>query len=281
MYEAEIVVPVKLVGVPNDVVLTTDIQDSLHITIRDKGLAIWGYKRHERQNAISVDFSSHISDNGNGAVTVSGLTKYIHNMFKSSHIVSVKPERLDFFYSDGSHTKVPVKFAGSVLPSQMSYLSEVKFSPDSVQVIADKKILENIDCATINPIRIRNFSDTTVMKVKLAPVTAVKFVPSEVIVTLYPDVYTEDELSIPITCLNLPKDKRLVTFPSRAKVRYIVGLKKIRTVSQQDFVVETDYNDIIECPDAKRCRLVLRSVPQNVNRARLVDAEVEYLIESI
>lgn len=280
MYEADIVVPVVLTGVPSNVVITSDIQDSLHVTIRDKGLSIWNYKRQKNRKSIAVDYNSYTFRNGKGTVMTSSLSKHIYSMFKSAQIVSVKPEYLNFFYSDGSFITVPVNFAGNVKPSQMCYLSEVRFEPDSIKAIANPEILEQIDCATINPINIKNFSDTMVMKVALAPIKGVKYVPSEVTVTLYPDVYTEDEASVPITCLNLPNDKRLITFPSKAKVRYVVGLKNIRNVSIQDFSVETDYNELIKQSDSRRCRLVLKSVPQNVNSAKLINPEVEYLIES-
>ncbi len=280
VYEADIVVPVELTGVPNNVVITTDIQDSLHVTIRDKGLAIWRYKRQKNRKSIIVDYSSHTVRNGKGTIVTSSLSKYIYPIFKSSQIVSIKPEYIDFYYSDGNYTTIPVNFAGNVTPSQMCYLSEVRFEPDSVKAIASTEILEQIKHATITPINIKNFSDTMVMKVALAPTKAVKFVPSEVTVTLYPDVYTEDEANIPITCLNLPADKRLITFPSKARVRYVVGLKNIRNVSLQDFSVEADYNELIKQSNSRHCRLVLKSFPQNVNSAKLINPDVEYLIES-
>ncbi len=280
IYETDMVVPVKLTGVPNNVVVTTGIQDSLHITIRDKGLALWKYKRQKNMKSIVVDYSSYTIRNGKGTIMTSSLSKYIYSMFKSAQIVSVKPEYLDFFYSDGSHITLPVNFAGNVSPSQMCYLSEVRFEPDSVKAIGTTEILKQMKCATITPINIKNFSDTIVMKVAIAPTKAVKYVPSEVTATLYPDVYTEDEASVPITCLNLPDDKRLITFPSKAKVRYVVGLKNIRNVSLQDFSVETDYNDLIKHSDSRRCHLVLKSVPQNINSAKLINPDVEYLIES-
>lgn len=96
MYEADIVVPVVLAGVPSNVVITSDIQDSLHVTIRDKGLSIWNYKRQKNRKSIAVDYNSYTFRNGKGTVMTSSLSKHIYSMFKSAQIVSVKPEYLNF-----------------------------------------------------------------------------------------------------------------------------------------------------------------------------------------
>ena len=42
-YEKEISVPVRLVGVPKNAVLTTEMEDTVRVTVRDKGFALASY----------------------------------------------------------------------------------------------------------------------------------------------------------------------------------------------------------------------------------------------
>ena len=43
-YEREIAVPLKLVNVPKGVVITSDMNDTLKVTIRDRGYFLFAYK---------------------------------------------------------------------------------------------------------------------------------------------------------------------------------------------------------------------------------------------
>ena len=278
-YEAEVLAPVKMTKVPANVVITTDIQDSLHVTIRDNGFALLKYMFSNVEKPIYVDFNEYSDAQYSGQISANSLSRQIRSRFRQSNIVSVKPDRLDFYYNYGSHKKVPVHLAGNITPADMYYLSKIKLSPDSVTIFATEDMLDSIKYAPTKPLNINNLSDTMQVNISMVSIRGVKFEPSIINVKLFPDIYAEDNIEVPIICRNLPEGKTLRTFPSKATVHFVAGLKNIRNIIASDFIVETDYNEFIADTLSSKCHLILLGVPDLVSRATLTTTTVEYLIE--
>lgn len=278
-YETEVIVPVKLTKVPSNIVITTDIQDSLHVTVRGNGFSLLKYMFNNEAKPIYVKFDDYNTTEYSGTISTSSLSRLLLSRFKNVNISSVKPDRLEFYYNYGKHKRVPVRLEGNVTAAESYYISGYKFMPDSVTVYAIESILDSIHYAPTRLLNISNLSDTLRMDVALASIKGVKFEPNIVKIGLYPDIYSEGSLDIPITCINLPAGKTLRTFPSKATVRFVAGLKDMRSISPSDFVVETDYADFSTDTTSTKCHIILRSVPDNVNRATLTINDVEYLIE--
>ena len=56
-YEVEIPVAVRLYGVPKNVVLTSEMSDTVRVTVRDKGFVILGYKTYNPLRPIKISFA--------------------------------------------------------------------------------------------------------------------------------------------------------------------------------------------------------------------------------
>ena len=54
-YDKEIHIPIKIVNVPQNVVITQNITHTLDITVRDKGFALLGYTYGGRLQPISIN----------------------------------------------------------------------------------------------------------------------------------------------------------------------------------------------------------------------------------
>ena len=96
-YEQEIKVPVRLVNVPKNVVLTTEMEDTVRVTVRDKGFTLATYMYGDMIQPVSVNFSVYANrQTGYGYVPASDLLKMLSQRFMAqSKIIQVKPDRLD------------------------------------------------------------------------------------------------------------------------------------------------------------------------------------------
>ena len=278
--EREFEVPVSLIGVPKDVVITTDIQDTLKVTLRDKGFTLAAYMSSHRLQPMQVVFNNYTAkDNGRGQVAQSELQRYIsQQLYGSTKITSVKPDRLEFFYNHGISKKVPVRLIGKIVPAENYYLSRTICQPSQVTVFADKALLDSISFVGTEQLRLVNFADTVVRKVKLQTIRGAKIVPAEVEVTFCPDILTEETVEVPIEAVGTPEGKVLRTFPSRVKVRFSVGANQFRQIKADQFRVEADFSALGDSPSEK-CPIFLRKSPPNVSNARLEIGMVDYLIE--
>ena len=279
-YEREVSVPADLVNVPKNVVITGDMEDTVRVTVRDKGFALLAYIYGEGVRPININFQSFVTrQSGYGVVPSQELMKMVNQRFSgASKVVQVKPDRLDFYYNYGQSRQVPVKMAGIVVPGKSFYLARTRFWPETVTVYGSKQTLDSLRYVKTVPINITNFNDTVVKTVALEKIKGVKIVPNIVRIGLYPDILTEETIEVPVTAVNMPEGKVLRSFPQRVTVNFIVGASMFRSISSDQFAVVVDYNELIEHPSDK-CNIHLRQCPQGVRNARLQMTQVDYLIE--
>lgn len=280
-YEKEFKVAVRIVNVPENVVLTSSEYDTVRVTLRDKGLVLVGYAYGEGLRSINLNFKSYVKGtSGHAAIPIAEINRLLYQQLSAStKIAGTKTEKIEVFYNFGISKKVPVKWSGRVVPEHLYFISNVDYTPDSVTVYASETMLDSIQVAYTEQLDVSNFRDTLSIDCTLQKIKGVKFVPEKVKVRFMTDVLTEESIDdIPVVGINVPEGKTLRTFPSKVSVRFVTGVSQFRNLSSKDFVVEADYNEIDKKPSEK-CKIYLRSVPHGVTRAVLNIHEVDYLIE--
>ena len=279
-YERELKIPVQIVGIPKNVVLTSPVVDTVRATIRDKGWMIVAYLHGDRIPKVTLNYKNYDRGNGAGIISSSDIKRLLDQQLEISTTVStVKPDRLEFFYNNGERKRVPVRWTGRVIPEQLYYISQVNYLPDSVDVYAAPEKLDSIRAVYTEPLNYAGFRDTLTVGCRLTHANDVKVVPERIQIEFFTDVLTEETFEgIPVQCLNLPEGKVLRTFPAKVKVHFVAGASQIRLLRPEDFIVIADYREITQNPSEK-CNLYLQSVPHGISRATLETKQVDYLIE--
>lgn len=73
-YDRDIPVPVKLVNVPKNVVITQNVSDTIDVMIRDKGFTLLAYTYANRIQPVTIDFESYANKStGTGKVSLADL----------------------------------------------------------------------------------------------------------------------------------------------------------------------------------------------------------------
>ena len=278
-YEKEIEVPVQLVDIPKNVVLTSDTTTNVRVTVNDKGFSLLAYLYGNKIRTIKVNFNSYAKKTGTGTISSAELQKMIYKqLFSSSRIVNLKPDKFEFYYNYGLKKLVPVKLSGRVSPGQSYYLSKIFFTPDSVEIYASREMLDSIRYVSTQVLNISNLTDTLEKLVALNRIKGVKYVPEDVKISICPDILTEEKFEVPIIAENMPEGKILRTFPARVTVTFTVGASLFRSIRPEGFKVVADYEELMKNPSDK-CNIYLRSVPHGVRNARMNMNQVDYLIE--
>lgn len=280
-YEQEFAVPVAVIEVPKNAVLTSDEVDTVKMTIRDKGIFLISYYYGDYLKNVRIHFRNHTHNNGTGSISAQDLQRIIYpRLFSTSKILSTKPEKLEFYYSYGTKKKVPLRWSGRVIPEELYFISRVEYSPDSVTIYASEEKLDSINMVYTEQLNYANFRDTLSVNCHLSKIKGVKMVPDHVRVNFFTDVLTEERIEgIPVQGINMPEGKVLRTFPAKVAVNFVTGVNVYRNLRAEDFTVVVDYNDIKKSPSEK-CDIRLKEVPRGISRARLETNQVDYLIES-
>ena len=278
-YEKEVKIPVQIINVPKNVMLTSAYIDTVRAVVRDQGWVLLNYLYGEYHHGIKIDYRNYDKGNGRGVVPNSDLKRAIEQSLEtSSKVTSVKPEKLEFFYNNGERKRIPVHWNGRVIPEQLYFISHVNYKPDSVDVYASREKLDSIRIIYTEPLNYVGFRDTLLVNCRLLHPADVKVVPERVSIVFHTDVLTEESIDVPIKCINLPPGKTLRTFPAKVKVNFVAGVSQIRNLSPDEFSVIADYVEI-EQSGSDKCNLYLKTVPQGISRATLSIKQVDYLIE--
>lgn len=278
-YDKEIGVTVKLTGVPAGVVVTSDSETTIRVGVRDKGYFLMSYLYGNVIRDIEVDYATYAKSQELVRITSTELQKIVgKQLYGSSKILSVKPDKCDFYYTKGESKVVPVELNGKIQAADNYYIAKVYFTPESVSAYASESLIDSVKVAQTEHLSILNITDTVTQTISLRTSAGVKFVPAEVTVTICPDIMTEESIDVPITAVNMPAGKSLRTFPAKVTVTFTVGANDFRNITASRFVVEADYADIAEGQD--KCDIHLRQYPKEVKSASLQVQRVDYVIEN-
>jgi hypothetical protein len=278
-YEREIKIPVRLVNIPKNVVVSETV-DTMSMTVKDKGWFIAALIYGDRIRPVNIDFSQYFQKkDGICIVSPSDIQKQLLLLLSSSaRVTSMKPEKLYFYYSFGESKKVPVRFSGKIVPVQTYYLSKMVIQPDSVTVYASQDILDKIKYVSTENLHYENVSDTLSVRCKLHKIRGAKISPQTIKILMFTDILTEEHIDVPIIGENMPEGKVLRTFPAKVTVKFVTGMSNFRRLRPEDFTVVVNYNELANHPSDK-CTLYLRTMPHGISHARLEINNVDYLIE--
>lgn len=280
-YEEEFLVPLELRNVPGNIVITTDLPAELHVQLRDKGSQLLAYRYTRNFKPVVVDFNAVSNVTGHVTLRGSELVRQIASqLLPGTQMLSLKPDTLDFYYNFGQYKRVPVVAQGDVKAGRLYTIAATKFSQDSVTVYASKEQLDTITAAYVQPINLRNLSDTTHVRREFIKLRGAKFVPNQVDITFCVDRLVEKTVQVPVQQVNFPAAKQLRTFPATVNVTFQVGMGLYRNITRENFVIVVNYEDLLKSKTS-HCTLSLKTVPAGVSHVRISPQDVEYIIEEI
>lgn len=279
-YEKEIEVPIHIVNIPQNAIITTEMVDTVKATIRDKGFAFLTYMNSNRFRSINLNFSTYANqETGKGNVPLNDVQNILYQRLSgSSKITAIKPDNLFFYFNYGESKQVPVRLNGIFKPAESFYLSTIDINPQKVTVYAQKEVLDTITHIDTERLRIVDFRETITKQAKLKKTVGIKTVPNKVTLRLSPDILIEESIEVPIVAINTPSNKTVRTFPARVKVLFNVGAEMYKMINERQFKVVVDFLELSKNPSAK-CTLRLQSAPSEARQARLEINQVDYVIE--
>lgn len=280
-YEAEFSIPVRLRGVPNNTVITSEPVSELRIKLKDKGTVLLNYMLGKNFYPVTLNFSDYKAVDNHVRIYASQFEKKILSQLNvSTRLLSMKPDTLEYIYATGKSKLVPVRLSGTVGAGRQYYLSDTIFSPDSVLAYAPAGVLDTITAVYTQPVKQVDISDTLRLQVPLRAQRGVKFVPASVELMLPVDIYTEKTVEVPLHGVNFPADKVLRAFPSKVQVTFQVGLSHFRQITADDFHIYVSYEELLRLGSDKYT-VRLKNIPKGVSQVRFNPEQVDFLIEQI
>ncbi len=278
-YETEFSIPVRLKGVPDDVVITSEPVPEVRVRVKDKGTVLLNYMLGKSFYPITLDFSDYKGkDNVVHIYALQYSKKVISQLNASTALLTMKPDTLEYIFSTGTSKRLPVRLRGQVSAGRQYYLSDTIFRPDSVLAYAPAGMLDTVSTIYTQWVEVENISDTLRRQVALQNQKGVKLVPASVEMMLPVDIYTEKTVEVPLIGVGFPANKVLRAFPSKVQVTFQVGLSRFRQIGAKDFSVQLAYDELLQLGSDKYT-VKLKKIPAGVSQVRINPSQVDFLIE--
>ena len=278
-YETEFSIPVKLKGIPDDVVITSEPVSEVRVRVKDKGTVLLNYMLGKSFYPITLDFSDYKGKDNVVQVYASQYgKKIISQLNASTNLITMKPDTLEYIFSTGTSKRLPVRLQGKVSAGRQYYLADTIFRPDSVLAYAPTGMLDTVSVVYTQWVNVENIDDTLFQQVSLQKQKGVKLVPSSVEMMLPVDMYTEKTVEVPLMGVGFPANKILRAFPSKVQVTFQVGLSHFRQIGAKDFSIQLAYEELLKLGSDKYT-VKLKKIPTGVSQVRVNPSQVDFLIE--
>lgn len=275
----EISVPLRLTNVPENVVVTTELPKDVRITLRDKNSSLFFYRYFQTMAPVEIDFSHYANPSCHVRLPKEDVRRGLKNNFETStELLGLRPDTLEYFYSYGTSKTVDTRLQGRLAPADGYYIVRQELHPALATVYATERQLDTISAALTLPYYHTDLTESFSTLIYLQDVKGAKFLPDTVRLSVEVDRLVEKTLALPVQPLNFPEDVRLRTFPMKVNVTFQVGMKEFRNVTEADFKLVLDANDLTDAT-ANTCAVRIVEQPAAAFRLRLSQSEVEFLIE--
>ncbi len=282
-FDIEIPVSLELKGVPNNVLITTPLPSEARVTLHDRGTILVSHFLRHNLRPVVINFDQYDDNEESGHVRVSlqDVQRAVQSQLSNStHITAIRPDTLEFYYNRGLAYTLPVELDARITTNPQHYVKSITLQPDSVMVYAPIQVLDTMKVAHTQLLSKSDLDETTEWQVPFKTIKGVRYEPNVVTVRAIVDYYTEKTVEVPIVGVNFPAEKKLRTFPSKAKITFRVGSADFQRITADNFVLAITYEELINYPQEK-FPLHLKSMPEGASNARVSPQEVDYLIEQI
>ena len=236
------------------------------------------------KSIVEVEFQPSVMKRKDGNefyVTSADLQEYSHLIFGDG--VSVEyftTDTLFFRFPYENSRKLPVHLMNSIsYQSQYMQAEPIHVSPDSVTVYGEPFILDRLEKVVTEPLKFTDVSSDLQGEIRLEPMKGVRFSEDKIRYSLEVTRYVELAGTFPVTVTNVPADKSMTIFPSRAdvylKCSFPYAGNPLEAVS-----LEVDYNDFQKSISGK-CVVKLVDNSREVLEYDVYPPVVECLVEDI
>jgi hypothetical protein len=278
--ETNINLPVRYIGLPQDIAITNRPPNTIVITVAEEGLRLFSYRR---SNITPLILDVNKNFDGQKKMVIgreqiySGLSS---KLLATTSVIKINPDSI-VIEVDKLHSKVlPIELVADIKTASQYYImNDIRVIPDSVTVSGTFRQLDTLTSVKTEAIVLNKLDNSVSSEYRLQTLDFLRYSVDNVSVEIDVDRFTEKQITIPVTVANVPEDMRVVIFPATVQVAYNVGMSLFNTIKEDDISVIFDCEELIADNDGK-IKLKLQIDTKNIFNVRVEPDEVEFLLEN-
>jgi YbbR domain-containing protein len=283
-------VTLQITNLPDSIIFNQQTDSVIAISLQTTGVRLFSNPFFKRNSNIEIDYRSLQKPRGQSSnlyfytATQAELKYSLENEIPASN-VSANPDTIFFSATKAFKKKVPVVVDRDIRfrPGFRQYNFPV-ITPDSIYVTGPEFLRDSVNfikTATIVALDADKSIETKTELINPWSNRSVTLSETDVKVTLQIEEFTEATIELPIS-LDCPQlnekysDARILLFPEKVTVHYLVALKDIPAINPSMF------GSKVFCPDSllqnnNRLPVEINEHPGLVEIIRLRPSEVEYV----
>jgi len=281
-FEFEVPIQVYYEHIPGDVIVSGKLPQEIVLHVQDKGSVFLSYmtKRKKQSLSIVIDLGD-VSLNRTTYVISQGV---LHNLIvdkllTTTQLKSFSPDKIEINYVQSEKKELPVAINGTISPASGYLLTDsIRIKPDRVVAYGNKQVLDTLHEIQTAPLNYSITNKDWTVSADLQAPEGIRLMTDQVELSASIEEYTEKIFELPVVCYNLPPNYKIHFFPSTVELGVKVGLSKYSQLSQSNFEIALNYNDLKEKSTAN-CSISLTRKPLWLENYRIVPEVIEFLIE--
>ena len=274
--ETTITIPIRYTGIPQNVAMTNTPAENIILSVSDEGRVLLNYS-YQEQSPLIVDLRREYYEKGEIKITSEELNAKISRYLSSTTVVrSISPDTIFVQYEKLTTQTLPIQIDGNIEPAnQYVFREPIRVEPAEITVFAPKHILDTLKSVKTEYLELVNLKETISVSAKLMPIESVRFSSGEVKVSIFPEMFTEKNIQLPITILNPPKQLTIRTFPAVVDVKFNVGMSHFN--EKDDIQVVLDYSEIDNSTNKQKLKIL--TTASYISNVQISPKEVEFVLE--
>lgn len=244
-YTATTTAGIKYVAVPEATLVSSDNLKEISFDLTANGFEFLFFNL--KSPTVEIDVSKYYTEADTAVVIpktelIRLISKYLNaNAAVKNPSVEALTVSLDTIVTK----KVPV-----IPKTDFSYKDGFKpidymiVSPDSVLISGPSKALEEIQLATTTMVSVKNVDKSMVVSAAIENTkNGISIEPQEVSISLQVAEFSQKEMNLHITVINVPEETVIKLIPNVVSVSFDVSVEDFRVITEKDFKLVCDYSE--------------------------------------
>lgn len=273
--ERDFDLPVKLVNVPDSVIVVDDVPKTMNVVLKGKGTQFVQYAVSDLPT-FAIDFRQFGND-GRIALSRSKIESRLRDIFgQSVTVLVVNPDSLRVNYAYGYGFKLPIRINHKVSASSGSVISgDITASVDSVTVYTISGKQPDVEFIETESVECVNLTDTVRRRVDLKAMPGMRMIPDKIDVTIPVEHLVSGKKKISVGTENVPVGMALKMYPAIIEVSYLAPMR----LSNVDVPIKAVVDYLSLSPDSRNAKVNVKSLTKEFKVVSVSQDSVEYVIE--
>ena len=240
IYQTTISVPIKLIGIPDEVNLNPVELTPITINVEGVGVDLLSYRLNNKSDTVEIPYSEAFSS---GYLLPSFYTNNIKRNLSGLQLLGVfSPDTIKFKHDLRVHKKVPLISRVNInLTPQFLLEQAATLEPDSVTIMGPQLMLDTIDYWYTNQIETNTISRSKELEVSLMDTMPIIVSPRTAKISIHPVRYTQLNLQIPVSVVDIPQNRSVKLTNHILKLSCLVPLSEYESLEQSAYKIEHSY----------------------------------------